>query len=33
MKANPYDWEYVMKRDACSKEQALDTISKLKEKY
>jgi hypothetical protein len=32
MKANPYDWEYVMKRDACSKEQALDTISKLKEK-
>jgi hypothetical protein len=32
MKANPYNIEYVMKRDSCSREQAEATIAALKEK-
>ena len=31
-KANPYDPDYVMKRDNCSYDEALDTIQKLKDR-
>jgi len=29
-KANPYDPDYVMKRDSCTREEAETTISNLK---